>query len=217
VAQPAVDGQTPPPPPPLGGPDETGPEPKRSNFGVLMGLHLGAEAAGGDVSLPSNATGPANGVGSGGVTYGLDGGIRLGHHFYIGLTLDHAQLNDGQTDKITSGSYTRATSETTHFGVVGAFIGNTEHVSFYGELGLAGRWLSVTTYEGATSQSATYGDTEFDMGLGVWIPIGHRVRLLPKATLGFITNKTTTSEGNDYTALTGFGMLGLQGMYNIDL
>jgi PEGA domain len=205
----------PPPPPP---PEVAPPEPRRSNFGFLFGLHLGAEAVGGTVPTATN-TAPvdASNVSSGGFAYGLDAGFRFARHFYVGLTLDHAALGSGNRTDLTGDE--KASSSTTLLGVNLAFIGNPDRVSFYGELGVASRWFDVhETTIGGITRSHLYDASEFTLGAGVWIPIGHVVRLLPKGTLGL---GSIGSENNDadlrYNSFAAFGMLALAGFYNLDL
>jgi hypothetical protein len=204
----------PPPPPP---PEMAPPEPRHSNFGFLFGLHLGAEAVGGTVPTATN-TAPvdASNVSSGGFAYGLDAGFRFARHFYVGLTLDHASLGSGNRSDLTADD--KASSSTTLFGVNLAFIGNPDRVSFYGELGVGSRWFDVHETSGGITTTRLYNASEFTLGAGVWIPIGHAVRLLPKGTLGL--GSIGSESGADdfrYNSFAAFGMLGLAGFYNLDL
>jgi hypothetical protein len=206
-----------PPPPPPPPPEMAPPEPRRSNFGFLFGLHLGAEAVGGTVPTATN-TAPvdASNVSSGGFAYGLDAGFRFARHFYVGLTLDHASLGNGNVNDLTADD--KASSSTTLFGVNLAFIGNPDRVSFYGELGVGDRWFDVHETSGGLTTTRLYNASEFTLGAGVWIPIGHVVRLLPKATLGLGSiGSESGAEDFRYNSFAAFGMLGLAGFYNLDL
>ena len=112
----AAPGAPPPPPPPVASPDaEEGPAPKRSNLGVLFGLHLGVEAPAGTVPGSDGLPYDATNFGSSGVAYGLEGGFRFGRHFYVGLTLDHAALNTGTHNDLSD--VAKTTSSTTSLGL----------------------------------------------------------------------------------------------------
>jgi hypothetical protein len=195
----------------VAGPEENPPEAKHSNIGVVMGLHLGAEAAAG--SLPSNVGSlSASEASSAGVAFGLDAAFRFGRHFLAGLTLDHAALNNGTADSVAVG--TTYSTSTTYLGVVLAFIGNPDRVAFYGEIGAGERWINVHhEVSGGNSGSDGYASNQFDLGLGVWIPIGHRVRLLPKGTL---TMGSVGDPAHTDTTFATFAMFALQGQYNLD-
>jgi hypothetical protein len=226
---PVLNGTPPPPPPPIVETDLGPSQPLRSRVGLLFGLHLGFEGAGGSVPAP-NTTGSvdASDVSAGGVAFGVDGGLRFARHWYVGLTLDHALLNSGNSSNLQSdvgSNVTGATANTTQLGIILALIGNPERVSFYGEVGLADRWFNVReTLTGGTS-TRTYTGGEFMLGIGVWIPVGRAVRLLPKITLGLGSlgsgnQNATGSNGNQfngYDAFATFAMLGLAGFYNLDL
>ena len=56
---------------------------------------------GGTVPAPyaGDAVDPTN-VGSGGVAFGLDGGLRFARHWYVGLTLDRASLGSGNVNDL---------------------------------------------------------------------------------------------------------------------
>ncbi len=198
-----VTGPMPPPPPPIVAAD-LGPPAPRSNVGVLLGLHLGAEVAGG--SVPSNVAGgglvDASSVGAGGLAFGLDGGVRFARHWYVGLTLDHADFS-----RTASGS----TSNTTLLALMMGLIANPDRVSFYGEIGLGGRWFT----DHGPNQPASSGD--FTFGAGIWIPAGRTFRIVPKISLGlssFDNNDPSSESSSPYAT---FGMLSVSGFYNLDL
>ena len=135
-AAPATSGPMPPPPPAIVAVDLGPPAPPSSSAGLLFGLHLGAEVAGGSVPATDgsgNLIDPSD-VGSGGLAYGLDGGLRFARHWYVGLTLDHATFNGANANG--------AGSNTTLLAVILAIIANAERVSFYGEVGLGARWFT---------------------------------------------------------------------------
>ena len=108
---------------------------------MLFGLHLGIEAAAGTVPGSDGSPYDASNFGSSGVAYGLDGGFRFARHFYVGLTLDHAALNTGTHKDLSN--VAKTSSSTSSLGLILAFIGNPDRVSFYGEVGAASRWYDV--------------------------------------------------------------------------
>ncbi len=213
---PPVLGPPPPPPPPIVATDLGPSQPLRARVGLLFGLHLGFEAAGGTVPAPNTAGAiDATSVGQGGVAFGLDGGVRFARHWYVGLTLDHASLNSGNVDDLTG--VTAASSNTTQLGVILGLIGNPDRVSFYGEIGLAERWLNVreTTVPASPADHRTYNGGEFTLGIGVWIPAGRSFRLLPKLTVGL--GSIDSGDPNNPSGFASFAMLALAGFYNVDL
>jgi hypothetical protein len=221
-----AEGTPPPPPPPMMGPEagET-PQPRRSNLGLIFGLHLGVEGAAGTV--PSSIDGAsvnASTVSSEGVAFGFDAGFRFGRHWIVGLAFEHAGLNAGDLKDLSSDA-TTASSNTTSFGANIAFVGNPDRVSFYGELGVGERWYNVTEVyssgDTTTTSKRLFSSAEFNMGLGVWIAIGRSVRLLPKVTLSLasLSDHDLASDGTpiDSTTFVAVGMLGIAGFYNLDL
>jgi hypothetical protein len=231
---PPVAGATPPPPPPVVAPDLGPTQPLRSRTGLLFGLHLGYESAGGKVPTPNEPDAQdANAVGEGGLSFGLDGGLRFARNWYVGLTFDRSDLGRASdsnlpNDPMSGGKVTGASSSTTALGILIAVIANPDRVSFYGELGLADRWFDVreTVTDPNTGQSNSknqlYSGAEFTLGLGIWIPVGRSFRLLPKFTLGIgqLGEDANDSQANvrtTYTAVSDFGMIGLAGFYNLDL
>ena len=232
---PVLDG-TPPPPPPIVATDLGPSQPLRSRTGLLFGLHLGIEGVTGPVPAPNTiGSVDAGDVSGGGVAFGLDGGLRFARHWYVGLTLDRAVLNSGDSSSLQTelgqsnvNFVSNASSTTTQLGVILAIIANPDRVSFYGELGLAERWFDVreTTTVTTAESRKLYTGGEFTVGLGVWIPLGRYFRLLPKFTLGLGSlgsGDTGTSSGSGnaqnsgYHAFATFGMLGVAGFYNLDL
>ncbi len=218
---PPVVGTTPPAPPPIVAVDLGPGEPLRSRVGLLFGLHVGLEVAGGSVPAPNStaALDPSN-VGGGGFAFGLDGGVRFARRWYVGLTLDRAVFAAANGHDLPQ-DVSRATSNTTQLGVVLSFIGNPDRVSFYGEIGLGERWFDVheTAPQGTLpSTSHLYEGGEFMLGLGVWIPAGRSFRLLPKFTVGLGSlGSGNNDNGTNYNAFATFIMLGVAGFYNVDL
>jgi hypothetical protein len=220
---PPVAGATPPPPPPVVAPDLGPTQPLRSRTGLLFGLHLGYESAGGKVPTPlSPDAQDATSVGNGGLSWGLDGGLRFARNWYVGLTFDRAEFGRVDNSSLPGNEGGISSSSTTALGILIALIANPDRVSFYGELGLADRWFDVRETPPGQNNSTNqlYSGGEFTLGLGIWIPVGRSFRLLPKFTLGLgsLSEDASNSPSNaSYTAFSTFGLLGLAGFYNVDL
>jgi len=219
VAAPTPTGETPPPPPAIG-PVDAGPPPKRSSAGLLMGAHLGYQGVSGRVPTPGSGFVSPGEVGGGGVAFGLDGGLRFGRQWYIGLTLNRANFSNSNA---LNGAVADATSNTTLLALVGAFVANPDKVSFYGELGLGERWFDVreTGTSGGVVDSKLFNAGEFALGLGIWIPAGRSFRFLPKISFGFDSFSTSDATGSSSgssssSTIATFTMLGLVGLYNLD-
>lgn len=219
---------TPPPPPPIveGG---AGAEPlkKKSRIGLIMGLHLGLEIPTGQI--PASGTTPVDvsSATSGGLAYALDGGIRFARQWYVGLTLEHASLGGGKNATVFGDpNATSPSGNTTAAGVVLGLIVNPDKPSFFGEIGVQGRWFNASWNDFSGKQQwNSYSDAELLLGAGVWVPIGPAVRLLPLATVGIgtfqspnqnpiVTGVSSSSQSNPGHA---FFMLGVAGFYNLDL
>jgi hypothetical protein len=204
-----------PPPPPLIADRDVGAGPRLSSTGLLVGGHLGWEMAVGAFPLDAATKADANIVAAGGLAYAVEGGLRFARHWYVGLTFEHAELAHGD---LTATGVTDASSSTTVAeGLVG-FIGNPDRVSFYGELGAGIRWFNFTETFGRSPRSASYNNGELGLGIGMWLPVGHTLRLLPKITLG-IGSFDPGGSGARSAASQGhaFWMLGASGFYNLDL
>ncbi len=116
-----------------------------------------------------------------------------------------------------NGNIASVTSDTTLLGLVLAVIVNPDRTSAYFELGIANRWYGFTaaTNDGSPPISNGYSAGEALLGLGLWIPVGQYVRILPKVTLGLGSfSQPDSSAGSDGHA---FVMLGLSGFYNMNL
>jgi hypothetical protein len=209
-----------PPPPPLveGGSPEAAR--KRSRGGLLLGLHLGAEIPAGQIPTPAGDTIATSAASGAGLAYGLDLGIRFARHWIIGLTVEHASLGAGTNPSRIEQTATGMTTSNTSAGVVLGYVVNPDRVSFFGEVGLQGRWYKLS-WNDPSSQSASYSTGELLLGMGIWIPAGRVLRLLPEATiaLGDFSTPSTggTASGTSNSASPGhaFVMLGLAGMFNI--
>jgi hypothetical protein len=203
---------TPPPPPPITDKDlalAAGP----SRTGLLLGGHIGLELGGGAFPVGAGVNVDASAVARVGLAYGLEGGLRFGRRWYVGLVLEHAELGGA-----TQAPVTQASTSTTLLAVVLGFIANPDRTSFYGEIGAANRWLTFTESLGTNgpTQTTSYSNGELTFGLGVWLPIGRAVRLLPKVTLGLGAFDAPAADLNASSTWHSFAMLGISGFYNLD-
>lgn len=225
---PAPTGNIPPPPPPIE--DTTEPAKKKSRTGLLFGGHLGLEMPSGHIPMPMSSPEASVGVGDlsgSGFAYGLDGGVRFARQWYIGLTLEHASLDPGKNPGSIAAGVTSDSSDTTQLGLVLGLIVNPDKTSFLAEVGVAERWYSFSwADQNGAKQTNSYSSGELSLGAGLWIPIGHVLRLVPEATAGLGSFNTPTANNSSPGTSTGnssggqshaFFMLGVGGFYNIDL
>jgi hypothetical protein len=221
----------PPPPPPLYPQplyverpprrEAWGMRPERSRLGFLVGGHLGVDVPSGKIPIGNDSSIDASSVGSAGFAYGADVGLRFARHWYVGGIVEHANLGHGTGTELGPGTSVR--SDTTLFGVTFGFIGNPDWTSFYAEVGVANRWLH---YQAAAPPGVlvpadhTDNNAEFTLGAGVWIPVGHSVRLLPKATLGLGTfnqpDQPASGGDGSNAPFHAFFLVGVTGFYNVD-
>jgi hypothetical protein len=206
---------TEPPPPPPAVLDRPNAGRRVSWKGVLLGGHLGGEWINGTLPLSNGGSIDATQLVSGGVAYGLDVGLRFARRWYVGLSLDHANYTTRSV-----GVFTTTTANSTLVGaVIGAMV-NPDRPSFYGEAGIAARWFTVRG-----SDDGTFSGPEFELGLGLWLPVARAMRLLPKATLtlgdlsGNPPPPSMPGHGEGSKSPTGQAIfsLVLTGFYNIDL
>ncbi len=211
-------------PPPFEPPPGSGAR-KPSKTGLLLGGHLGLSiptgnvplATGGAFSQSSAALGDVSGPG---LALGLDGSLRFLRHFTVGLTLEYAALGNARNAASVNGSGT-VSSNTAAVGLVGGFIINPDALSGVFELGLQSRWYR---FWGPNAGTATqqYTSGEIMLGAGLWIPTGRAVRIVPLATVGLGTFAPPDVGGNAQTSGGGtqghaFWMLGVEGLYNLEL
>jgi hypothetical protein len=184
---------------------------------VLLGVHLGLEIPTGTIplnygTLPASAsTGDISGPG---FAYALDAGVRFLHNWYLGLTLEHAALAAGKNPgaiTVTDGSLS---SDTTALGLVGAFIATPDRPSFYGQVGLQSRWYN---FKASNVPTQSYTSGELMVGVGLWLPLGRYFRLLPLGTVGLGSFNPPGASASSGGAGHAFVMLGVEGLYNIDL
>jgi hypothetical protein len=159
-----------------------------------------------------------------GFAYALDGGLRFARQWYIGLTFEHAGLGGGRDVTAIAAGASSPTSNTSAVGAVLGLIANPDAPSFFGQIGLQGRWYNVgwTDLLGR-QQSGNYTGGELLLGAGVWVPLGAHFRLLPEATAGIGTfNAPSSGVGAMTTGSSqnnpghAFFMIGIAGFYNAD-
>jgi hypothetical protein len=199
-------------------------------MGFLFGLHLGWTAPEGDLPLADGTSTDASNLSGGGFAYALDGGFRFARRWYVGLTLEHASLGDGKSPSVAMENVGfpvgSISSNTTMLGLIFAVMVNPDRTSAYFEIGAAERWynLTATGTDMVTTGSTSYSSGEGMIGVGLWIPAGRYVRILPKVTLG-VGNFSTPSGAmapppglsSSSNALHEFVMLNIAGFYNLDL
>jgi hypothetical protein len=213
-------GNVPPPPPQVEGPPALLVS-RQSRMGLLFGGHLGWQAPLGNLPIDSNTTVDAANVSGGGFTYAIDGGLRFARSWYVGLSLEHATLGQGKNIAAVNGSAASVTSDTTLLALILAFIGNPNRTSAYFEAGLANRWYGFTATDAGGNKLLAngYSSGEVLLGLGMWIPAGNSLRILPKVTLGLGSFSPPNSGSSTSSSGTtnAFVMLGIAGFYNLDL
>jgi hypothetical protein len=202
--------------------------PAVSRLGLLLGGHLGGEILSGSVPVGDGRSVNADAIGSAGFAFGADAGLRFARHWFVGGVVEHASLGQGNRSELGPGVV--VSSNTTLAGVTFGFIGNPDWTSFYGEVGVANRWLHYratcpavagTSFCGPVAP-ADYTDSsaELTLGAGVWIPGGRSFRLLPKATLGLGAFNQPEPDSGAATATSApwhtFFMIGIAGFYNLD-
>lgn len=175
-------GATPPPPPTSEAPKPvpTG----SSDTGLLLGLHGGLFFPGGTAVPPitgtngSSAAVPFDNVAGSGGGVGLDGVFRVGRTVLLGLMFDYASLG---SPKNASSDYS---ASTLYYGALLGLLANPDKVSFYGDVSLGYRKLSVSDAGATGKLDSTLGGFELGLDMGVMIPAGP-VRILPKVGINY--------------------------------
>lgn len=201
------------------------PEPPTSTSSLLGGMRLGWTLPNGD--FESNVG--AESYAKGGVSFGLQGGLRFARRWLLMGTIERASLGQGSrastaTGLIGDGS---STQSSTLLAATLGYVANPEKVSFYGYLGAGYRWFNAELTDTRALRTVTttveYSGPEFLVGIGLWLKLGKWLRLVPKAEVGVgsFSNKTVTCTDNctvpDLEKATHtFGLLGLAGYYNLD-
>lgn len=225
-AVPEAPGNPPPPPPVVDAMAAPLPKPRPS---LLLGAHLGWSFPNGQVPLGGTSAADARVISGTGPAFGVEGGIRFARQWYAGLMLEHAELGAGSASGLDNVNgvptgVTGSKASTTEVGAVIGVITNPDRPGFYGEIGLAARWLNVS-FTGGGNPSATYSSPEAILAAGVWLPAGRHLRLVPEATLNLGTyNAPTGASALDPSGSTSssppghfYLMVGVVGFYSVDL
>ena len=157
-----------------------------------------------------------------GFAYALDAGVRFARQWHIGVTLEHAGLGAGKTPTDLEAGAQALSSNTTAAGAVLGFVVNPDRASFFGEVGVEARWYTLSWTDSSGPQSARYSNGELLLGVGLWLPAGRTVRFMPELTAGLGVfgppdTGASTAGGSDASAGHGFVMLGLAGLFNVNL
>ena len=222
---------SPPPPPPPPPPDQWQAAKKPVSSSILLGARFGVSIPAGDAYKQTDGTAiNMSDYASAGGAIALEGGLRFGRSFYIGLFLEGASFSKGSQVDAQFGKYDTATASSVAFGALLAYISNPNGVGFYGEIGADFRSFSETvkrTTGGVqTSSSLSLSGGEFLIGAGVHILAARTFRIIPKVELGIGSfGKASVCDGNgtcvDATNFQASShalvFIGVGGYYNIDL
>jgi hypothetical protein len=192
---------------------------KRSRPALLLGGHLGYAVPGGNLPVTASQTTDFGSAATPGVAFAFDGGVRFGRQFYLGVTAERVNLGGAKSAGDFQVGASSMTSNATAAGVVLGVIVNPEKMSFFGELGLQGRWFNLSfTDRNNINQSANYSGAEVLIGAGLWLPTGSPFRLLPLLTGGFgpfsAPNTDASQSNSQYHT---FVMVGIAGFLNVNL
>ncbi len=218
-------GGPPPPPPP---PDQWQAAKKPASSSILLGVRLGASIPTGDIYKDNAGTSYAiSDTASAGGAIALEGGLRFGRSFYIGLFLEGASFSKGSKIDDNFKGYDSATASSAAFGALLAYISNPNGVGFFGEIGVDYRSFSQTVKFPNASISGSVSGGEFLIGAGVHILAARMFRIIPKVevTIGSFGKPTCdatgarciVNEANFNSSSHAFVFIGVGGYYNIDL
>jgi hypothetical protein len=206
------------------------PQPQDNSKSFLIGLSLNFVApfgnvpkAGGSIVSGNNDVDIGQMFSSGG-DIGLDVGLRLAKYFYLGLLGEFGTFGAGSA----TSTIPNATVSTSTFllGLEGGLISNPDKVAFMGTVGFGLRSLkqSISGVPSSAQLPVLGQDANFS-GFDVWgkvgvpIPIGEHIRLVPMAWLALGTLGRSNSDAISgspsvsNTAIHGFAGLGLTGFY----
>ncbi len=182
-----------PAPPPvyrLAPPPVVAPAAPESRTGLFWALRLGAV-------YPDVSGGPG-GVLATGFSLGGEVNLRFARRFFVGAVVDHGFLG---TSASSGPSYS-----TTNVDAVLGIVTNPDRFGVLFQVGVGYRGLSGSDGTSLTAPEGT-------IGIGMWIPIGHRVRLVPR-----IDTSLGSFSGSNGESGVGYAMVAfvLGGYYNLD-
>jgi hypothetical protein len=214
---PAVTLVVPPPPgpPPTPPPDLPVYVPEyHSATGLFVGPRVGGILLTGSDAVTNLA--------GGGFALGAELDLRFARRLFIGGVVDHGFLSGGSISSGTSipglGSVIPAagtSASTTNLAGTFGVIVNPDRVSALFQVGVGYRWMTVSS----SVASATLTSLEGMFGGGIWIPIGHSVRLVPRLDLGFGSFGVPAGlTGGDSSSQSSylFANFNLAGYFNLD-
>lgn len=216
---------------PAGRPGEAAPSTsnRASPWGLLLGGSLGAAVPGGALVGGAAPGSKFEDVATTGVSVGLDARLRA-KMFMVGLMFDYAKLGPPGLEKVgAKGDISVEEASATFIGATIGLVTSIDRLSFFGELGLGHRALSLDYTSPRSSGKQMVSGLEGGVGAGLSIPVGP-IRLVPKATLfgGSFSNASCKSATLDVTldcssgaipetATHSFFFVGLNAFYHIDL
>ena len=81
-------------------------------------------------------------------------------------------------------------------------------------MGLGGRWFSFTKTSASVQTSTGFNSGDLSLGIGIWLPVGRSLRLLPKVNISVGSFDPADNVGTSETH--SFFLLGVAGFYNLD-
>jgi hypothetical protein len=214
-----------------------------SRLGFIGGVRAGYDVMAGGL-LPSGGTNGGSvslnqAFGNGGV-FGLQAGLRFQRRLFLSAVYEHEWGGGGSnttnlatyynsTGFTPTSSSSSSTSITTHDNLIaldGAYISNPDGLGIILDIAIAYRAMGLS----ASNQtfSASYSGAEVILGGGMWIPVGHSVRLVPRIDIAFgeFGSQSITCQGGCSVGDPGGSIsspplhivvfLGLGGYFNLD-
>ncbi len=189
------------PPAPLAPP--ASPAGPLSRKGLFFGLRLGGAVPYGD-GLTSDV--------APGFSVGGEVDFRFARRLFVGAIVDHAFLGTNTSSSVSGLGLGGATYETTGAVAVFGILTNPDRFGALFEVGGGYRVLTATL----GSVSSSLDSPELQLGAGLWIPIGGRVRLAPRVDTTFGSFQGADLTGRQVTQGYAMITLALGGYYNID-
>jgi hypothetical protein len=206
---------------------------RTSTASLLLGARLGLMfPAGAESGNGSGGTISIGDIANTGGAVGIEGGIRFGNRFFIGLGFEHGAYGKGTQTLTTGLGDVTSTISSNLVDARLAYISNPNGVGFYGEVGLGYRWFLRSETRATVTVDEVDRGAELSLGAGAFIRAGQYLRFIPKISFGIgsFTKRDLTCSGGGCgglgTTLSGditdsathtFVFVGLGGYYNYDL
>ncbi len=199
-------------------PPTAAPKQRDTSLGIMVGGELGyAGLLGGGGGSPERPTYPE--LYSGSVGFGIGGGLRFAHDFYVGPMFRYDLMSPTGNVVNPGGSW--------QLGGQIAYLGKSDGFGFYGEFGAAYKAvLGSYNRSGSGPSSGDFSATGFSIlfGAGLHLRAGP-VHIIPKVVLGIgkFSAGTDTNFGGPYDgtfineSLSVSYFLGISGYYDIPL